>query len=1180
MPMMVLDMLLPLIFRSKLNKFIAKKRLMSTNTAYIDEKNVSNEASKVKGELIVFENESYYKISNSDAMRPFFMSIVSDSNHWMFISSNGGLTAGRKNSEYSLFPYYTDDKITESADITGSKTILKVQVGEKQLIWEPFSERQIGIYKTVRNLYKNSYGNKVVFEEVNEDFGLTFRYQWNSSNQFGFVKKSTLINNSDDTKNITFLDGLQNILPSSISSDIQNTRSNLVDAYKKSELEVEVGLGIYALSSVIVDKAEPSEALKANIAWSTGIDSPTYLVSSIQLNNFRRGKTITQEVDVKAEKGAYFVSSSIKLDAKEEKNWMLVANVSQSITDIVQIKERIKSSPNIAVTVQEDIEEGTRKLINLVTASDGLQLTADKQTNTRHFSNTLFNIMRGGIFDNNYQIEKQDFVKYISTANKKVLKKKEDVLNELPEVFTLSYIKDLAKKDEDKNFKRLCFEYLPLKFSRRHGDPSRPWNKFSINTRNEIDGSKILDYEGNWRDIFQNWEALAHSYPEFIESMIHKFLNATTFDGYNPYRVTKDGFDWEAIEPDDPWSYIGYWGDHQIIYLLKFLEFIEDHYPNKLAELFDQEVFVYANVPYKIKSYEDTLLNPKDTIDFDNELDQKINQKKKELGGDGALLRDVNYFICKVNLVEKLLATVLAKVSNFIPEGGIWLNTQRPEWNDANNALVGNGVSMVTLSYLRRFLNFFEGIVSDTKDLNVEISSELLTFFNEVVETLNTNKNLLSGKISDKERKTILDGLGLAGSKYRTTVYAKGFTSDKGNINKKELLDFLKTTKNYLDHTIDANKRDDNLYHAYNLMTIENENEISISYLSEMLEGQVAVLSSGYISAKNALDLLDGLKSSALFRPDQYSYILYPDKELPRFANKNNIPAEKVNQSELLIQLVQDGNNRILEKDVLGDYHFNGSFNNANSLKEALSSLPKDRYGELIRKDTKFLLEVFENVFDHKSFTGRSGTFFGYEGLGSIYWHMVSKLLLAVQENCLLAVNTNESEEVIGRLLEHYYEINEGIGVHKSPELYGAFPTDPYSHTPAGKGAQQPGMTGQVKEDILSRIGELGVFVNRGKLTFNPRLLHTGEFIKTPKTFRYTDINNNIKNIELEVNSLCFTYCQIPIVYKLSEQEHLKILFDEDSILEYDNLEVDSQTTKKVFKRTGEISHIIVSIKK
>ena len=76
------------------------------------------------------------------------------------------------------------------------------------------------------------------------------------------------------------------------------------------------------------------------------------------------------------------------------------------------------------------------------------------------------------------------------------------------------------------------------------------------------------------------------------------------------------------------------------------------------------------------------------------------------------------------------------------------------------------------------------------------------------------------------------------------------------------------------------------MYHAYNLMTVESDTEVSISYLSEMLEGQVAVLSSGYLSAKEALSVLDGLKASALFRDDQYSYILYPNKDLPRFTRK------------------------------------------------------------------------------------------------------------------------------------------------------------------------------------------------------------------------------------------------------------------------------------------------------
>ncbi len=1153
---------------------------MADNTIYLGQNKSTFGTKEIKGELIEFENEDYYKISNSDAMRPFFMSIVSDSNHWMFISSNGGLSAGRKDSESSIFPYYTDDKITESSDLTGSKTIIQVHAEGKTYLWEPLADRYVGVYKTQRNLYKNSLGNKVVFEEINEDLRLTFRYGWNSSDRFGFIKKSSLVNNTKEEIQVTVLDGIQNLLPYGVSEDLQNKRSNLVDAYKKCELEENTGIGIYALSSMIVDKAEPSEALKATIAWSSGLSGAKYLVSSTQLDNFRKGKEITQEVNVKAEKGAYFICADLTLTSESEKNWILAADVNQTMVNISKVSELIENETGLSALIQKDIELGSKNLLELNAASDAIQLTADKLRNTRHFANTLFNIMRGGIFDDGYQIEKWDFVKYLEFANKKVFKKKEDLLKNLPEQFSLSYLKKLAEQDEDKNFKRLAIEYMPLKFSRRHGDPSRPWNKFSINTTSEFDGSKILDYEGNWRDIFQNWEALAHSYPEFIESMIHKFLNATTFDGYNPYRVTKDGFDWETIEPDDPWSYIGYWGDHQIIYLLKFLEFIEHHYPNKLASYFNQDIFVYANVPYKIKAYSDILLNPKDTIDFDVEADEKIAQKRSELGADGALLRDKNFFIYKVNLIEKLLATILAKVSNFIPEGGIWMNTQRPEWNDANNALVGNGVSMVTLYYLRRFLNFFEGVVKNMPNQDSEVSIELAEFFNKVLTTFNENTHILSGKVSDKDRRTVLDGLGNAGSDYRTTIYENGFSSNKDTITKNELLRFLEISKKYLDHSIDANKREDNLFHAYNLMTVKNDSEISISYLPEMLEGQVAVLSSGYISGEASLELLDALRSSALFRPDQYSYVLYPDKELPRFDVKNNISSDKVKASALLQQLIDNGNTQIITKDSQGKHHFNGTFNNAESVKEALSKLPEQQYGSLIEKDTALILETFEAIFDHKSFTGRSGTFFGYEGLGSIYWHMVSKLLLSTQETCLLAIENNESDVVIGKLLDHYYEINEGIGVHKSPELYGAVPTDPYSHTPATKGAQQPGMTGQVKEDVLSRFGELGVYVTDGKLLFNARLLRIEEFLKTPKTFKYIDVNKEAKNIELEKDSLCFTYCQIPIVYKLSNKESLKVVFNQDTVLEFDILELDSQTSKKVFERTGEINQIIVSVKK
>jgi hypothetical protein len=69
--------------------------------------------------------------------------------------------------------------------------------------------------------------------------------------------------------------------------------------------------------------------------------------------------------------------------------------------------------------------------------------------------------------------------------------------------------------------------------------------------------------------------------------MIAKFLNATTADGYNPYRVTRAGIEWEVPEPHNPWANIGYWNDHQIIYLQKLLEMAEQVQPGRLAQLLE-----------------------------------------------------------------------------------------------------------------------------------------------------------------------------------------------------------------------------------------------------------------------------------------------------------------------------------------------------------------------------------------------------------------------------------------------------------------------------------------------------------------------------------------------------------------------------------------------------------------
>jgi len=1129
-------------------------------------------------DITTFEGEQFYKISNCDKMRPFFMSIVSDSDHWMFISSNGGLSAGRKNAEFALFPYYTDDKITEFADITGSKSVFQIRYKDEVMLWEPFSERFNQNYNLTRNIYKNFYGNKVIFEEIHNDLNLTFRYQWNSSNRFGFVKKSEIVNDSAEDYAITVLDGLQNIMPQGVNSDLQSSTSNLVDAYKRTELHTESGLGIFALSAIIVDKAEPSEALKANVIWSLGMNNPTHLLSSKQVAAFRKLEKITNETDVKGEKGAYFISNELFLPTKSSADWYFIANVNQNQSQVIQLCESIIHDTTLLSQINDDIELGKQNLIALAASADGLQFTADKFIDSRHFANTLFNIMRGGIFDDNYQIGKKDFTQYLAKANSLVFENNQSFIQNLKAEFSYVDLLDLVANHKDEDLVRLCTEYLPLKFSRRHGDPSRPWNKFSINTRSEVDGSKILDYEGNWRDIFQNWEALAYAYPNFIEGMIHKFLNASTFDGYNPYRVTKSGFDWEAIEPDNPWSYIGYWGDHQIIYLLKFLEFIEKYNPGKLNSYFEKDCFVYAAVPYTIKAYEDILNNPKDTIEYSHSWEKKINSERAKIGADGALIRDNNNEIYHVNFIEKILATVLAKMSNFIPEGGIWMNTQRPEWNDANNALVGNGVSMVTLCYLHRFLKVFQTII-DSSDLEtIKISNEMVEFYHEVRECLVENQNLLSGKIDNKSRRAITDRLGKAASDYRLQVYNSGFWGKKRTHSMAGLKTFTKVALDFIEHTISANQRPDKLYQAYNLMTLKAD-EVVVSNLSEMLEGQVAVLSSGYLKANESLQILDALRASSLYRKDQNSYILYPNKELPKFLEKNIIPKASIEKSALLTQLLADSNSSLVNMDCKGEYHFNGNFHNANDLKAALEQLRKQaEYKSLVEKESEFVLQIFEEVFNHKAFTGRSGTFYGYEGLGSIYWHMVSKLHLAVLEVIEKAYQENADASVISALSEHYEEIGAGIGVHKSPEVYGAFPTDPYSHTPAHRGAQQPGMTGQVKEDVLTRKGELGITVNEGRLSFAPALLNKNQFLSQEETVVFNDLESNTYSLKLEKGSLAFTVCQVPVIYSISDKNQIEVVHKNNNVETISSLTLSHDISQEIFHRSGEISQLKVSI--
>jgi len=169
--------------------------------------------------------------------------------------------------------------------------------------------------------------------------------------------------------------------------------------------------------------------------------------------------------------------------------------------------------------------------------------------------------------------------------------------------------------------------------------------------------------------------------------------------------------------------------------------------------------------------------------------------------------------------------------------------------------------------------------------------------------------------------------------------------------------------------------------------------------------------------------------------------------------------------------------------------------------------------------------------------------------------------------------------ELTAQLKEHYFDIKAGIGMYKSPVSYGAFPTDAYSHTPGNSGAKQPGMTGQVKEDVISRMRELGVKIEEGKIHFDTSLLNPEEFLNQDEHFSFPAIDGSAGHIHLSANQLAFTLCQVPVVYSVSDRNEIEVLFSGDEVLRVNGGSLDDKFSNMIFNRNGEIKQLRVSVR-
>ena len=122
-------------------------------------------------------------------------------------------------------------------------------------------------------------------------------------------------------------------------------------------------------------------------------------------------------------------------------------------------------------------------------------------------------------------------------------------------------------------------------------------------------------------------------------------------------------------------------------------------------------------------------------------------------------------------------------------------------------------------------------------------------------------------------------------------------------------------------------------------------------------------------------------------------------------------------------------------------------------------------------------------------------------------------------------------------------------------------------------------MTGQVKEDLISRFGELGVCVKEGKLTFAPRILRNEEFLSNEGVFEYVNIGNEVDSVKVPKKGLAFTYCQVPVIYERLDKPQIVVhTKSEAHTIEGDTL--SAELTSALFQRTNRIKKIVVSVVK
>ena len=367
-------------------------------------------------------------------------------------------------------------------------------------------------------------------------------------------------------------------------------------------------------------------------------------------------------------------------------------------------------------------------------------------------------------------------------------------------------------------------------FSRKHGDPERDYNFFSIS------GEYYSQGNGNFRDVCQNRRSDVFFHPEIGDFNIYSFFSFIQADGYNPLEIRPCTFlveekntvrakelveEWvegdlapllkllgTAFTPGQICTVMaehgmkmkksgqktfsqealvakllefsaqqleagfgeGYWSDHWD-YLMDLVENYLLIFPDKKKELLTgRNDYRFYNSVGQVRPRQETYVLSKGKVRQYGSLFHNTEEEKKEgfVAGGTNWAKDENGTFITTTLLGKMLTLALNKFL-LLDQGGMGIEMEggKPGWNDAMNGLPGLfGSSMAETLELNRLLVFLEESCTDSS-----ISGEIELPFSIAVLFENIEQLL-----SEHDHHTELENWEAAADlreSYRAAVYTK-----------------------------------------------------------------------------------------------------------------------------------------------------------------------------------------------------------------------------------------------------------------------------------------------------------------------------------------------------------------------------------------------------------------------